>query len=311
MSRPHALRLTALFIALTSLLLSACGGGDSDSSPQETPVTPTNVPDVTRVTASQTDASNLILVANDNVDEVAAAAAAGSQPGAPASTDMANAQSVSSGVAQPSLAQTINCSTLGGGVGSGTYGYDYKYGTDTRNFESKITYNNCSYTISGTTYTFNGYSTSKIVYASSTSSDFTSEQAYDMTYSYAGAYNYSGSYKGNQSCTYTAGTFNCAYNAADSDASVSGTSGVTVDGSQTKITRGTVKTKRTVPANSLTITYSNWTYDSATGRATGTATVVDSLGNKATIVGVANGSTVTYTVTIVYNGSTTVYTVTV
>lgn len=309
------LNLSALSIAISALVLTACGGGgggDDNKSPQADTPAAVDPSTVTRVQSGQSGASVMVQVANANVDEIAQASNAQNLPGqaGPSSIgSFAKAMGVvTEPMAKPSVLSSFNCAQLGGGTGSGTYSIDSNYDANTGDTNSRITYDQCSYSYAGVNVVLNGYSATQITHTDQNT--FVYNTDYDVTYQYSGTYSGNYTYKGNQSCIYTISpsySYNCSYNIGDTN--VSGVSGVTVSGTRTTIGQGTIKTRRADNANSLTITYSNWVYDSTTGRATGRAVVEDSEGNRATIEATANGNGVTYTVTIVYQGNTTTYTV--
>lgn len=301
--------ITRCVSVVLAIGMTACGGGGGGGDEKGSPATPSTQVDptkVNRVEANQNSASALVQVALANVDEVAQAATVDDIPGLSSATGvkrLTQIQSTSMEVVQPSVASSYNCSSLGGGNGSGTYTADVDYNTSTGETNTRITYDKCSYTQAGITYTLNGYSTSRTTKTSDSTMVYFSD--YDLTTQVSGPYGGTYKYKGSQTCTYSNSSYSCSYNVGDS--AVSSISGVSVNGNTTTITSATIKTKRDDSANSLTVTYKNWQYDSVTGRASGTVTITDSLGNTATVV--ANGNT--YTVTIKYNGVESVYTVTV
>lgn len=292
-------------VAMTAALTACGGGGGDDKGASANPSSQTDPAKVTRVESNQSSASALVQIALTNVDEVAQAATVDDLPGGAgvsAAKGPAHIQSTTNELAQPRVSYSYSCSILGGGNGTGSYTVDVDYNSSTGESNSRITYDKCSYTQSGVTYTLNGYSASRTTRSSDSTMIYYSD--YDVSTQVSGPYGGTYNYKGSQTCSYTNSSYSCSYNVGDT--SVSSISGVSVDGTTTKISSATINTKREDSANSLTITYSNWQYDSATNRASGTVTITDSLGNTAKVV--ANGNV--YTVTIKYNGIESTYTVT-
>ena len=319
LARPYSFRtlsLTGPALAL-SLMLSGCGGGGDDRSP-DAQVAPssTQAVDVTAITASQSGASDLVQQVNQEVANVASASQGGGLAGStPTSApSRVKAQSVTiAGTTTVSDEVTYDCATLYAGMGgSGTYTIKYTSDYATGVYDSSVTYSNCSFSYNGLTTVINGsgaYSTRYTDFGTSTATG-TSTWVYDYTYVYSGTFSGSYSYKGNQTCTWSSGgSWSCSTNVGTSN--VWGTSSVAVSGSRTSVGAAKVRTHTDNEAYSLTISYSNWTYDSVTGLASGKTSVTDSKGNSATIEGSIVNNTATYTVTTVVSGVTSVYTVTV
>lgn len=307
-------RLHLSALALSALLLTACGGG-GDDGPAATATPSSNTgggAQVTSVTASQSGAEALIRTTNDNVDTVASATAGNTLPGMAsqfsAGGHMQALSSVNSAAVQPQAASTttVECKTVGSGGGSGTMDITSNF-DGLGNYTSQVEYHNCVVAWEGGTITYNGTSSSSTTRSETTT---TTAYSYDIAYQYTGTASESGTLRSSSTCVTDNKTFqtSCSYDVGN--ANVTATSSVQTNGNVTSIGKATVKTNAANASESLTIVYENWVYDVGTNRATGKATITDSAGNTATIVGVASGGMVTYTVTIVYQGNTSVYTVT-
>jgi hypothetical protein len=119
--------------------------------------------------------------------------------------------------------------------------------------------------------------------------NFTMRVSYDMTYSASAAgYTDSGTVSGVQTCTFSGGDANC-----DADFGDDNVSNVTLTntGSTTTVQAGRITNTE------VDCVYSNWFYDSSTGRATtGTVTVTAPNGDRAVITATSTGYTVVITV---------------
>jgi hypothetical protein len=199
----------------------------------------------------------------------------------------------------------LDCGSLGTS-GSGTVSY-----TETENSGTPVsfsfTYNNCVWTSDGETYDING--TGTLTYTNYIdSSDYTFSLDFDFSYSFSGNYNSSGSLNNaTETCTFSnSAPVNCSYNFGND--SISGGYVVSTSGTATTVTSATVTTTIAGASGTVTITYNNWVYDSTLGYATsGSVTITDSEGDSATITANGGGQ---YTVTIVADGETVTFTVT-
>lgn len=282
-------RSTHALMLATCLALAACGGGGDDSpgagptpTPAPSPTPSSRAADVNNIsiTESQSAAANAVTTVNAAVADVAAAADAPNSP--------LGALTLPLGA---TLSGTVACNS-----GNVSYVYEFDAGTN-RPISYNFTYNNCRYGTSTAYSQFNG--TVSLGYSSWTNSaNYTLTQSYNLAYQYVSpTYNSSGTINGSTTCTSTAGVLSCSYNV--------GANGVT---NVSVVRSGTVTTvsRATVRSGTITVVYSNWAYDSATGRATsGTVTATDGNGNSVTIDVVSGG----YRVTVVKDGRTTVYTV--
>lgn len=297
-------RVGALFAITAAVAVTACGGGGSPSpSPaaptpsSPTPPAPTPSSSVTAITDSQTGASGLVAVVNANVETVAQADAASNAPGAVGAliTDLPTGAVTT---------QTQQCSELGsilGGTGSGSYTYTSDIDTNAYQVKSiSVQYNNCTYSFSGATLSYNG--TMAFTYGYTGTNISSVNYTYDLTYAYSGAYGSdSGTLKSSSTCSVLGGQYDCSYNIGS--AAVRNVN-VSRNGTKTTVTSATVKTNGSATSNNLTVTYSGWVYDSATGRATsGTVTVTDTNGRSATITVTSTG----YRVVITAGGTTRTY----
>lgn len=282
-------RSTHALMLATCMALAACGGGGDDSpgaaptpvpAPSPTPASRTADVNNISIAESQSAAANAVATVNAAVADVAAAADAPASP--------LGALTLPLGA---TLSGTINCN-------SGNVNYVYEYdAASSRPISYAFTYNNCRYGTASAYSQFNG--TVSLNYSSWTNSaNYTLTQRYDLAYQYVSPlYNTSGTINGSTTCTSTASVVTCSYNV--------GANGVT-NASVSRSGTVTTVTRATVRSGTITVTYSNWAYDSATGRATsGTVTATDGNGNSVTIEIVGNG----YRVTVVKDGRTTVYTV--
>ena len=170
-----------------------------------------------------------------------------------------------------------------------------------------FTYNECSWTSNGTTYTVNGSGTL-------TYSNFTSDTDFSFTFTWtnltfdysSGSYNSSGTLNGSESCTLDNSSVSCSYTFGNY--SIGTGAVVSTSGGVTTVSSATVTTTVSGASGTVTITYADWVYNATNGYATsGSVTITDSNGDSATITANGGGS---YTVKIVIGGSSTTYTVT-
>lgn len=180
------------------------------------------------------------------------------------------------------VTQSIPC-------GTGNMSFSMTVNDSTQQPESgSISFNNCGYNVAGYSSTFNG--AANVTISSWTNEDnFTMRVSYDMTYSASAAgYTDSGTVSGVQTCTFSGGDANC-----DADFGDDNVSNVTLTntGSTTTVQAGRITNTE------VDCVYSNWFYDSSTGRATtGTVTVTAPNGDRAVITATSTGYTVVITV---------------
>ncbi len=299
-TRSPALRRTAaLFTVMAAASLAACGGGGGSASTALATATPVSEPVPTPaatgdwITADQEGAQRLVSATNTHVNAVEQAEVTSSAPVGALSSNSPTGVTTSS---------STECASYAGSAGSGsgniTHSMTYDEAT-ARASSSRVTYNNCSWSFSGYTFSYNGTLDYSYSYVSNTQYSITS--TYNLTYATTGLYDSSGTLTNSSTCTFSGATSSCYYNvgtAAVSDITVAKT------GTTTTIAKAIVKTQGEATTNNLTISYTDWVYDSASGRATaGTVAATDTGGNSATVAVTSTG----YRVTIVYGGVTSVY----
>ena len=288
----------ASLIACAAMAVVACGGSSNSSGNQ-------GGGGGNGVTASQSWAGSAVSSVNGAVADIEQSNSAGQLPVLVAGNATAYiAQGVSARVAtdpHTTSSYTENCSSIGTS-GSGTIDVTYTINGSTP-VSVDFTYNNCSFTTAGETVSFNGS-------GSLTYTNYTNAQNFTWTFTWtnlsysvtSGTYHTSGTFNGTESCTYANSVASCGFSFGNytisSGASVSTTGGVTT------VSSATVKTS-IAGGGTVTITFSNWVYDSNLGYATsGTATISASNGDKAVITATGGGH---YTVAVTINGNLTTY----
>jgi hypothetical protein len=291
----HPITRASILSAFVAALAACGGGGDDAPAPQAPAPAPSPAPAaVVEVSPSQQAADGLVAEANRSVGRVLQANAASGLPVGALITALPTGATVNG---------TLECSNFGTN-GSGTVSYTYTTSDGTGQPVSYVfTYNNCTWSVSGITIAYNGTVTWDWTrYTSAT--DYAVTYAYDITYSYTGAYTSSGTIRSSATCVNTAGALSCSYNI--DGARVRNNISITTSGTVTTVRSATVELDGTTSSGTLTITYDNWIYDGATGRATsGSVTVTDSRGNSAVVTATGTG----YTVVVTYNGAQSTYTV--
>jgi hypothetical protein len=267
-----------------------------------TNVTVTCANAVTSITGgTQAAADALSQAANNNVATVVAANSAQIVPTSPTSPTSPAGAYISDLPMGATTVQTYSCSQFASG-GTGTISMAVISDANGYPASASFTYSKCTFSVSGQTVSLDGTANAIFHFVSST--NFSFDVTYNLSYVYSGTYSSSGHLNSSASCTYSHPTLSCSYNVGRS--SVSNAS-VSISGTKTTVTSATVNTDRTTASNNLKIEYSNWLYDSSLGRATsGTVTITDANGNTAVITAGASS----YSVTITYNKSTYHYTVT-
>ncbi len=185
--------------------------------------------------------------------------------------------------------QTLDCSDLGVGAGSGSINFTINSNDSTgQPVSSLFSYNNCNIATGDFNYLVNG--TGEMTYTNWTSAtSYSFRLAYNMTYRYSsGTYNDEGTLNSVQVCTINGEQEDCSFSFGDDqvrDVSLN-TSGSVTTVSDARISNSLVD-----------CVYSGWVFDASNGRATsGTVTVTAPNGDRAVIAASSTGYTVDITV---------------
>jgi hypothetical protein len=191
---------------------------------------------------------------------------------------------------------TIPCSSLGTN-GSGSVSY-----SQTLDVSTTYTYDNCIWTSNGETLFFNG--TGSLIYTNFvSSSNFTYNITWTLSYAFTGPFNASGTLTNDsETCTISApGAINCSYSFGGY--LILNPPVVMIGGNVATVTNATATITVAGVTESAQAVWSNWVYNQSLGYATsGNVTFTDSNGDSSTVI--ANGDG-TYTVTVTIEGVTT------
>lgn len=173
--------------------------------------------------------------------------------------------------------------------GTGSMSFSMTVNDSTQQPESgSMSFNNCGYTVAGYSSTFSG-AANLTISGWTNENNFTMRVSYDMSYTASGpGYADSGTVAGVQTCTFSGENVDCG--AEFGNDRVSNVT-LTNTGSTTTVQAGRISNTE------IDCVYSNWSYDSSTGRATtGTVTVTAPNGDRAVITATSTGYTVVITV---------------
>lgn len=194
--------------------------------------------------------------------------------------------------------QTIDCSTLGGGSGSGNISFALTTNDATgQPVSSLFNYNNCSFAMAGYSSSING--TGSMTFTNWTSeTNFSFRLTYDLTYSVtSGSYSDSGTVRSEQTCTVNGELEDCSYRFGNDQVR---DVAITNNGAITTVDRGRITN------SNIDCVYDGWVFDGNAGRATsGTVTVTAPNGDRAVITATSTG----YTVVITVGGNTSTFSV--
>jgi hypothetical protein len=323
MKRLLRLRRAALHLPLvTALLLHGCGGGGRDAPPTITPAEdpgtpkPTTAIDINTVTqldALQAGANQAIQLAEGHVDTVASAAQFPAV--APAST-MAQAQSASAVSVLPQTISTFYCTADPKTGQIGTVVTETITINDVTTSTKTETHCNGASTVFIRNF-WDGVTTTKTssiaapTPANPNNTDLVIETSIDRTGTWIASpiigndVVQTRTFKGSRRCLFGMAATQCVDRVGEAAVSNLGT--VTTTSTQTRITRGTVKTKAATPSLSLDVAYTNWFKDTSTGESSGTVVVTDSVGTVANVEAKFSEGKLLYTVVITKAGSSNTY----
>jgi hypothetical protein len=280
------MKYSFVFALALSAALAACGGGGGSSAGAPPPPPPAG----TSAPALDAPPTGTLPPSDANARSLATEISSGAREVWMASTRPTN---LPGGIDLTlAVGATVDCSTyFPGGTGSITVDTNAT-GLPTTGTVTTITYNNCGGTISGQTISYNG--SVKVEYTRYTSaSDFAiTVSATNLTYRLSGttygpdSFTYSYDYK--------SGSYSFTYRASNGGA-IGLTGTVSVSGSQATISSATYVFQSTPGSGIVKVEYTNWKFDTTTGRPiSGSAKITGSGGASVTITVTSTGYTIDY-----------------